>query len=165
MITIKNVLVATDFGETAQAALEYGRHLARLSGARLHVLHVVRNVVADALAVEGETIDLAAIQDAIERAARQQLDALVTAHDRLAGDAKTVAMTSNSPAVAIVAYAEDNHIDLIVLGTHGRGGVAHLLMGSVAERVVRTAPCPVLTLKKPEQESKPAEGLEAAARA
>ena len=61
-------------------------------------------------------------------------------------------ITSNSPALAIVDYARQERINLIVTGTHGRGAVAHLLMGSVAERVVRTAPCPVLTVRHPEQE-------------
>ena len=56
------------------------------------------------------------------------------------------------PAHAITEYAKEAAVDLIVLGTHGRGAVAHLLMGSVAERVVRTAPCPVLTVRHPEHE-------------
>jgi nucleotide-binding universal stress UspA family protein len=57
-------------------------------------------------------------------------------------------MTSNSPAEAITLYANDAQVDLIIVGTHGRGGMAHLLMGSVAERVVRTARCPVLTVRQ-----------------
>jgi nucleotide-binding universal stress UspA family protein len=61
-------------------------------------------------------------------------------------------LTSAAPALAIVEYASANGIDLIVVGTHGRRAVAHLLMGSVAERVVRTAPCPVLTVRHPEHE-------------
>jgi nucleotide-binding universal stress UspA family protein len=59
---------------------------------------------------------------------------------------------SDDPAEEIVNYAATNGIDLIVLGTHGRGGMAHLLLGSVAEKVVRTAPCPVLTVRHPERE-------------
>jgi len=59
---------------------------------------------------------------------------------------------STSPAMAIVDYAREAHSDLIIMGTHGRGAMAQLLMGSVAERVVRTAPCPVLTVRHPEHE-------------
>ena len=61
-------------------------------------------------------------------------------------------MTSSATAAAVVQYAREFDIDLIIVGTHGRGAVAHLLMGSVAERVVRTAPCPVLTVRHPEHE-------------
>ena len=61
-------------------------------------------------------------------------------------------LVSHSPAAAITSYAREWGIDLIVMGTHGRGGFAHLLMGSVSERVVQTAPCPVLTVRHPEHE-------------
>jgi nucleotide-binding universal stress UspA family protein len=63
-----------------------------------------------------------------------------------------VLRVSGTPALAIVTYAKDANLDLIVMGTHGRGGMAHVLMGSVAEKVVRTAPCPVLTVRHPEHE-------------
>jgi nucleotide-binding universal stress UspA family protein len=65
---------------------------------------------------------------------------------------QSLVITSDAPAVAIVDYAARGKIDLIVTGTHGRGGVAHMVMGSVAERIVRTAPCPVLTVRHPEHE-------------
>jgi len=74
-------------------------------------------------------------------------------------------ITSNSPSVAIVDYAKQARVDLIVTGTHGRGAVAHLLMGSVAERVVRTAPCPVLTVRHPEHEFVIPDALVAVAKA
>jgi len=164
MLTVKNILVATDFGEASEAALEYGRHFARLSGARLHVLHAVRNVL-ETVAVGGYTIDWASIQDTVERVARERLESILTPADRRAFGAKAVVATSNSPALSIVAYAKDANIDLIVLGTHGRAGVAHLFMGSVAERVVRTAPCPVLTVRQPEREAKEPEPVYATARA
>lgn len=61
-------------------------------------------------------------------------------------------LASNSPALTIVDYAMGHRIDLIVMGTHGRGALAHMVMGSVAERVVRLAPCPVLTVRHPEHE-------------
>jgi nucleotide-binding universal stress UspA family protein len=74
------------------------------------------------------------------------------ADDLLALRAKAVIVTSNVPADAIVEYAKDFGVNLIVVGTHGRGVVAHLLLGSVAERIVRIAPCPVLTVRHPERE-------------
>ena len=76
----------------------------------------------------------------------------LTDEDRTALHAVPVIRKSDAPADEIVKYAQEENIDLIVMGTHGRPGLAHLLMGSVAEKVVRTAPCPVLTLRHPERE-------------
>ena len=147
MMTLKNILVATDFSDASTAALTYARELAHAFNGTLHMLHVTGNVLAEAIGIEGYTTDWAALQQEVDEAARRQLEGLVTADDRQALAAKAVVVTSNSPAQAIVSYANDVHVDLIVVGTHGRGGMAHLLMGSVAERVVRTAPCPVLTVR------------------
>ena len=72
--------------------------------------------------------------------------------DRRLLHARAIVETNNSAAAAIVDYAQRSSIDLIVLGTHGRSGMSQLLVGSVAERVVRTAPCPVLTVRQPERE-------------
>jgi nucleotide-binding universal stress UspA family protein len=79
--------------------------------------------------------------------------------------AESAIVRSNAPAPAIVDYAQRRKADLIVMGTHGRGGGAHLLMGSVAERVVRTAPCPVLTVRYPEHEFVRPDALVAVAKA
>lgn len=165
MMTLKNILVATDFGETSETALAYGRQLAHAVGATLHVLHVVGSVVAGAVGVEGYTTDFATLQHEVEEAARKQLDTVVTEEDRRTLAAKTVTVTSNSPALSIVLYAKDAHIDLVIVGTHGRGGMTHLFMGSVAERVVATAPCPVLTVRRREHESERPESRRAAAHA
>jgi nucleotide-binding universal stress UspA family protein len=70
-------------------------------------------------------------------------------------EVQTTVIVSSAPADAIAGYARDADIDLIVIGTHGRGGMAHFLSGSVAERVVRIAPCPVLTARHPEHEFVP----------
>jgi nucleotide-binding universal stress UspA family protein len=76
-----------------------------------------------------------------------------------------VVIVSNGPAVSIVNYAQETRADLIVMGTHGRGAMAHLLMGSVAERVVRLAPCPVLVVRHPEHEFVVPDTLAVAAKA
>ena len=91
-------------------------------------------------------------QAEMEHAARQRTEALLTDEDRRLLRATAVTTRHGAPAVAIVEYATANHIDLIVVGTHGRGALGHLLMGSVAERVVRMAPCPVLAVRNPEHE-------------
>jgi len=164
MIRIKNVLVATDFSEPSEAALNYGRELARSFDATLHVLHVADSIYMQygGEAYSGVVPDL---QDEVEKAARKQLDTLLDDEDRTVLRAKPVIMTATAKAAAIVEYAGKNAIDLIVMGTHGRGAISHLLMGSVAERVVRTAGCPVLTVHHPEHEFVVPDALVAVVRA
>lgn len=152
MIAIKKVLVATDFGPASETALNYGRALAGLLGGGLHVLHVTENVYLAAANGYGHAYMPPELQRDIEHAAQEQTESLLTEEDRRTLQAKAVTVTFNTPAAAIVEYAKTNNIDLIVLGTHGRGAFSHLFMGSVAERVVRTAPCPVLTVRNPEHE-------------
>jgi nucleotide-binding universal stress UspA family protein len=120
------VLVATDFSETAEEAFRVASEYARRSDGRLHVLHIV--------------------SPASDAAAEPRLDRLAAE----IGDGVPVvtAVRSGVPAPAIVHYALEHGIDLIVVGTHGRTGVSRALIGSVAERVVRTAPCPVLTVPR-----------------
>ena len=152
MIAIKNILVATDFGEAADSALSYGRELAARFGATLHVLNVVENFYVTTFGAETYTAFVPDMQREIENAARTRLDEALIDSDGSGPATKGVVMSSGSAPYAIVDYASENSIDLIVMGTHGRGALAHLMMGSVAERVVRIAPCPVLTVRHPEHE-------------
>ena len=92
------------------------------------------------------------LQHDLEDAARKRLNDVLVDNDEPPLPTRPVLITSPTPALAIVEYAGREHIDLIVTGTHGRGAVARWVMGSVAERVVRTAPCPVLTVRHPEHE-------------
>jgi len=165
MIALKNILVATDFSEPSDAALAYGRALARTFGATLHVVHVVDNVPTLVYGAEAYAVPMPELQEEIDNAARKQLADLLVDNDRPPLPVRSILLTSNAPAAAIVDYAKSERVDLIVAGTHGRGGVAHLLMGSVAERVVRTAPCPVLTVRHPEHEFVIPDALVAVARA
>ena len=143
MIALKRILVATDFGPAAEAALTYGRALANNFGATLTVMHVAENFFLRATVADPHTL---------KAAVARRLEERLTAEDRSALHARAVLDTSDQPADAITSYAKQAGIDLIVMGTHGREGLAHLLVGSVAERVVRTASCPVLTVKHPEHE-------------
>lgn len=152
MILLKKILVATDFSEPSDAALAYGRELARTFEAQLVVVHVADNLMTRAYGGDGFVFADPELQHDVEAAAQRHLGALLCDEDRALLGAEPVVLTSNTPAFAIVDYASRRDVDLIVMGTHGRGAVAHLLMGSVAERVVRTAPCPVLTVRHPEHE-------------
>jgi nucleotide-binding universal stress UspA family protein len=151
MIKMANVLVATDFGPAADSALAYGREFARTFGARLHVLHVVENPMVYPGA-EAVGVDIVRLQADLEAGAQQALDRTVTSEDREQLRAITIIRTGRSPAVEIVNHAKVAGVDVIIMGTHGRGFMGHLLMGSVAEKVVRLAPCPVLTVRHPEHE-------------
>jgi len=162
MIAIKNILVATDFSEASDAALAYGRTLASHFGAALQVVHVVENIVLRNVTADGFVGVLPEVQLEVEAEARKQLD------EELSGgepQASGLVLTSNVLADAIVSHAAAAGVDLIVIGTHGRKGVSRLLLGSVAERVVRMAPCPVLTVHHPEHEFVHPEPIQAGATA
>ena len=140
------ILVPTDFSEPSDAALEYARTVATKFGGTLHLLHVIEDPYRAAYAAEVYVPELADLRDDLIADAKARLDASLSAHDHSALDATAEALIG-TPAWTIVEYANGHDIDLIVMGTHGRGGVSHLLMGSVAEKVVRTATCPVLTTR------------------
>jgi nucleotide-binding universal stress UspA family protein len=143
MINLKNVLVAVNFDEASNVALRYARSLSKNFGARLHVIHVMENLFLRPMANDPRAIEAGIT--------KRLLDTLSDA-DRTELHAVPVIRKSDTPADEIVKYAQAENIDLIVMGTHGRPGFSHLLMGSVAEKVVRAAPCPVLTLRHPERE-------------
>ena len=152
MISLKKILVATDFGEASEAALTYGRTLAKAFDATLHVLHVTENIYFTPFGAEGYMALAPDLQRDIEDTARRRLHELVIDSDNSGPPTVTALACSNTPALPIVDYAREHGMDLIVMGTHGRGAMAHLVMGSVAERVVRLASCPVLTVRHPEHE-------------
>jgi universal stress protein A len=143
--TITRILVPTDFSTASDAALDFAKTIARTFGASLHLLHVFEDPVVtvgftEAYAPLPPTTRVALVEDA-----GRQLASRLSDEERDRYDA-TAQVVSGSSAMAIVEYAQDHDIDLIVMGTHGRTGMAHLLIGSVAERVVRLAPCAVLTV-------------------
>lgn len=164
MITLKNVLVAIDFSEPSETVIEYGRAFARTFGAKLHVAHIVENLFMRTAAGEFGIAETSAFMRDMEEAGRRELQRLIRDDDRRELQAQAVLLTSSSAAIGIVDYAREAQIDLIVIGTHGRGGVSRLLMGSVAERVVRMAPCPVLTVRHPERDFLAPDALQAVSR-
>lgn len=145
MIRLTSVLVAFDFGETSQKALAYGMNLTRAFGGRLHVLHV-----ADVIATTASQFYPELPGDPEMRAESLALTQLRAAVPE--GEAELAVRVSGSPAAAIVEYARSIGASVIVIGTHGRDGFSRLLMGSVAEQVVRQAPCPVLVVRRNEHE-------------
>jgi nucleotide-binding universal stress UspA family protein len=157
-MVLKKILVPTDFGPASAVALQHGRDLASSFGATLHVLHAVGDLVTMA------TMPPTYVPDLVQSQKEREADARARLRKMLAADAPEtrraeVVVSSASPASAIVTYAETHGIDLIVMGTHGRNAISHLLLGSVTEKVVRSAPCPVLTVRHAERD-RPAPGAD-----
>ena len=141
------ILAPTDFSPTSDAALAYARALARKFGASLHLLHVFEEpLLLGAVTAEAYVPEAPEVRAALMKEARECLEHRLRP-DARAEPSATSEIVTGSPARAIADYAASAGMNLIVMGTHGRGGVAHLLLGSVAERVVRMAPCPVLTVR------------------
>jgi nucleotide-binding universal stress UspA family protein len=147
MIKLRRVLVPVDFSEFGKHALKYGCEFARRFGAELHVVHVVEDIypmVPEAgmlLPAQGDY--LAELQNS----ARKALEHVPQA-DWCTGIGDVVrSVETGAPFLEVIRYAREKEIDLIVIGTHGRSGLVHMLMGSVAEKIVRKAPCPVLTVR------------------
>ena len=151
MITLKEILVATDFSEPAEAAVNYGRYLAKSYGATLPIIHVIENMLAFYAPELGFAI--AEVERNIEAAVQRDLDSTISRSPESSVNVRAIVKRAPNVAYAITEYAKAHAVDLIIVGTHGRGAVSRFLMGSVAERVVRTAPCPVLTVHAPEQDS------------
>ncbi len=151
MITLERILVPVDFSKFSRHALKYGCAFAKEFNSELHLLHVLHDLVH----IVPETGTPLPTPDTYFRELRESVQ---RALDELPGSlwkgGKGIVreLRTGTPFLEIVRYAREKEIDLIVLGTHGRGALVHLLLGSVAEKVVRKAPCPVLTVRHPEHE-------------
>jgi len=144
-IRLQKILLPTDFSNYAAAATTYACELAAKFDAELHLLHTLETHLAST----PEFVMGLAIPNYISesRAAAEKSLAGVLDPKWSAGRTVIQAVVEGSPKVEIIQYARKQNIDLIVLATHGRTGLPHVIMGSVAETVVRTAPCPVLTVR------------------
>jgi universal stress protein A len=144
---VKRVLVATDFSPASSAAVTYAFDLAVRLGASVHLLHVIEEWALTVTYLKALDIELPGLRERVIDDAHATLRALATS---LApgGAPTTTEVREGRPADVIVDVARSAEADLVVVGTHGRTGVAHAVLGSVAERVVRTAPCPVLTVRQ-----------------
>jgi len=139
---MEKIMVPVDFSPSGEAALRYASSLARDSGATIILAHVEEPPMAYGA---GEFYAGAADAETSDEVARR-LEAIVPADPAVP---YTHRLLTGEPAHQIVTLAEEEHVDLIVMGTHGRTGLMRLLMGSVAESVVRLSPCPVFTLRDP----------------
>jgi nucleotide-binding universal stress UspA family protein len=143
MLEIKTVLHPTDFSRSAEQAFRFAVSLARQHRAKLILMHVAQRPVSNVggmpvIPPPGPAIDFASLDAQLKDAAAHLADLQI--------ETKAVA---GQPAEQIVAAARELKADIVVIGSHGRSGLARALMGSVAEHVVRHAACPVLTVKTP----------------
>ena len=152
MTQLKRILVPTDFSEPSERSAAYAVELARRYEAEeVHCIHVSA-IPADLLATSNYYMTGPSEQyiEQIREESRKGLEAFVRRN--LAGVPVKTAFLEGRPFVEIVRYARANQIDLIIIATHGRTGLKHVLFGSVAEQIVRKAPCPVLVVKRDERD-------------
>jgi nucleotide-binding universal stress UspA family protein len=147
MINLTSILVPTDFSETSQVAVTYGAALARAFGARLTLMHVIPDGFGEEI-IAAATLGMFQIA---ERSAGARLEKLLTPQERRDLRLECVVRTGH-PEEEIVGHARTQGTDLIILATRGRSAMAHMLEGSVTEKLLRIAPCPVLIVRHPEHE-------------
>lgn len=147
MTQISRILIATDFSETSQVALLKAKELAGAFDAELQVLHVIDDPYEFAGPIPRYIPEGDAFLQTLKVAANVELDQTLTPEEAVRYRAN-LHLRTGTPAAEIVRFAKDHEVDLIVIGTHGRGAIWHMLLGSTAEKVVRNAHCPVLTLRQ-----------------
>jgi nucleotide-binding universal stress UspA family protein len=150
VIKLKKVLVPTDFSESARHALTYGISFAREYEAELTLLHVVENLTVG-YASDLFPVPMAEVFQEISGYAKAEL-AKLAAEAREKQVAVVEQVIQGKPSAEIIRFARETEVDMIVLGTHGKGMLDQALFGSTTERVVRRAPCPVLTVRLSEHE-------------
>jgi nucleotide-binding universal stress UspA family protein len=151
MIDLHRILVPTDFSKHSHNALTYAAAFAEKFGAELFLLHVVQDLalfIPEAVSVAPPVTPpieqmTAAVHEALQRVVREERLDRFTIHCEV---------REGTPFYEIIQFARDSAIDLIIMGTHGHTGLVHVLLGSVTEKVVRKAPCPVLTVRDPEHD-------------
>ncbi len=150
MIKLQKILTPTDFSEFSTHAFRYGCEFAKRFDAELHLLHIIDELMTlpDPLGAPVPDSQIRDMQHSAETAMQNLLD-----DDRLKGvNVAAHVIQIGAPFVSILEYARENEIDMIVMGTHGRTGLAHMMIGSTAERIVRKSPCPVLTVRPEEHD-------------
>lgn len=142
MIGMRKILLPVDFSESSLKATEYALALASQFGATLYLLHVIEDPVVYLPMFESYPVPT---REQFETYAQDRLENWIAAED-IDGCKVELEWVHGKPFIEIIRYAKEQQMDIIVMGTHGRGSISHLLLGSVAEKTIRSAPCPVLTV-------------------
>jgi nucleotide-binding universal stress UspA family protein len=144
-VKIEKVLFATDFSEGSAVALPYAVDMAKQYGAKLYLVHVVYDVTK-ATGWYVPHVAIGEIYDEIEKSAKAEIKKIDTDEMKSLKDVEHVIL-KGTPYEEIIRFVQDNGIDMIVLGTHGRKGIDRVLFGSTAEQILRNALCPVLSVR------------------
>ena len=146
MIPFKTIVLTTDLSDNAAAALPYAVALAKLNGATIHLFHALEHEQSEALAA-GVVIGVSAWIASQRKEREEKIAALAKEIESTYGVKVVGVAVLGHPAKEAARYAKSHQADLVVIATHGRSGVSHLLLGSIAERVVRLSEAPVLTVR------------------
>ena len=144
---IQKILVPIDFSDYSKSALKYAVNFCKNCKADMFLIYVVEPVIYPPDFSMGQ-IAIPSVNSEWDERARQELDKLAKEEIPSSVTVKTIIKTGK-PFLEIIETAGELDVDLIIIATHGRSGVEHILFGSTAEKVVRKAPCPVLTLREP----------------
>lgn len=148
MINISKVLYPTDFSDPSACALHYAAEMAKKFGAELVMLHVLLDE-SQMVSFYLPQLTVKNLSKDMEEGARAKMEQFIQETSALEGVEYSTEMVKGIADDEIIKFANNNAIDLIVIGTHGRTGLEHVIFGSTAEKVVRTAKCPVLTVHCP----------------
>ena len=145
MMKLNKVLFPTDFSVHSQKALTYAKEIAKLYGSKLQLLHVIEETVHPAFYVTGKT----SIFELVPDIRIKSIQAMEKQLDETEGPwiSSSIDVVEGRAAMEIIKFADNRDSDLIVIATHGLTGIEHMLIGSIAEKVVRQAQCPVFTVK------------------
>ena len=146
-LKVAKILYPTDFSELSLVALKYARELTAMFSAHLHCVHVVDEAYQYWSAMGPEAAPLGPAVEDITSMVETQMDQFADQYLIGMKYAPVTKVLHGRPFKEIVTYAQEMMIDMIVLATHGRGGLVHALLGSTADKVIHNAPCPVLTVR------------------
>ena len=154
MIQFSRILYPTDFSDQSLHALEYATGLAETYNAEIHCLHVVDEAYQYWMSMGPDSVPVGPVLDDVVTGSQEQMNRFLAKHLADVSFPVSSSVVLGRPFMEIIGKARELPADVIVLSTHGRTGLSHILLGSVAEKVVRKAPCPVLTIRHPDYKFK-----------